>query len=141
MSFFCISCCFFLKNLRPPRSTRTDTLFPYTTLFRSLHLGSLDGAMRAILEHFPVGSIAEGDVFICNDPYLANGSHLPDINIVTPVFWDGALRFFAANIAHPSAVGGAVPGSFAGGLRPVRSDKRRVGKECCSTCRSWWSAG
>src|SRR3546814_4061939 len=23
---------------RPPRSTRTDTLFPYTTLFRSLHL-------------------------------------------------------------------------------------------------------
>src|SRR3546814_11654246 len=24
---------------RPPRSTRTDTLFPYTTLFRSLHLG------------------------------------------------------------------------------------------------------
>src|SRR3546814_1544355 len=29
-------CCFcFLRNRRPPRSTRTDTLFPYTTLFRS----------------------------------------------------------------------------------------------------------
>src|SRR3546814_6681160 len=27
----------FLMILRPPRSTRTDTLFPYTTLFRSLH--------------------------------------------------------------------------------------------------------
>src|SRR3546814_11705218 len=27
---------FFLMTLRPPRSTRTDTLFPYTTLFRSL---------------------------------------------------------------------------------------------------------
>src|SRR3546814_4477853 len=26
---------------RPPRSTRTDTLFPYTTLFRSLHGGQL----------------------------------------------------------------------------------------------------
>src|SRR3546814_4552063 len=26
---------FFLNTLRPPRSTRTDTLFPYTTLFRS----------------------------------------------------------------------------------------------------------
>src|SRR3546814_20848057 len=26
---------FFLMNRRPPRSTRTDTLFPYTTLFRS----------------------------------------------------------------------------------------------------------
>src|SRR3546814_10700547 len=31
-----ISCfCFFLMIRRPPRSTRTDTLFPYTTLFRS----------------------------------------------------------------------------------------------------------
>src|SRR3546814_20607425 len=33
---------FFLMIRRPPRSTRTDTLFPYTTLFRS---------MRAIAEH------------------------------------------------------------------------------------------
>src|SRR3546814_3145135 len=30
--------------LRPPRSTRTDTLFPYTTLFRSLIEGAADGA-------------------------------------------------------------------------------------------------
>src|SRR3546814_11494841 len=29
-------CVFFLMIRRPPRSTRTDTLFPYTTLFRSL---------------------------------------------------------------------------------------------------------
>src|SRR3546814_15162310 len=28
-------CFFFVMNRRPPRSTRTDTLFPYTTLFRS----------------------------------------------------------------------------------------------------------
>src|SRR3546814_20564322 len=30
-----IGCVFFLMKRRPPRSTRTDTLFPYTTLFRS----------------------------------------------------------------------------------------------------------
>src|SRR3546814_17112550 len=30
---------FFLMIRRPPRSTRTDTLFPYTTLFRSHHPG------------------------------------------------------------------------------------------------------
>src|SRR3546814_2848724 len=29
---------FFLRIRRPPRSTRTDTLFPYTTLFRSAHI-------------------------------------------------------------------------------------------------------
>src|SRR3546814_19357238 len=32
----CICICLFLIIRRPPRSTRTDTLFPYTTLFRSL---------------------------------------------------------------------------------------------------------
>src|SRR3546814_15826771 len=31
----CLLCFFFLMIRRPPRSTRTDTLFPYTTLFRS----------------------------------------------------------------------------------------------------------
>src|SRR3546814_19996771 len=31
--FLCV--CFFLMIRRPPRSTRTDTRFPYTTLFRS----------------------------------------------------------------------------------------------------------
>src|SRR3546814_1137193 len=32
---------FFLMIRRPPRSTRTDTLFPYTTLFRSLRLACM----------------------------------------------------------------------------------------------------
>src|SRR3546814_5956190 len=35
---------FFLRRRRPPRSTRTDTLFPYTTLFRS---GRGEGEARA----------------------------------------------------------------------------------------------
>src|SRR3546814_19736346 len=41
-SFFV--CFFFLMIRRPPRSTRTDTLFPYTTLFRSLGFGGRRGA-------------------------------------------------------------------------------------------------
>src|SRR3546814_7627575 len=35
MIFVCVLIFFFLMIRRPPRSTRTDTLFPYTTLFRS----------------------------------------------------------------------------------------------------------
>src|SRR3546814_12172257 len=35
-----IVCLFFLMIRRPPRSTRTDTLFPYTTLFRSAGAGA-----------------------------------------------------------------------------------------------------
>src|SRR3546814_8944299 len=39
--------CFFLMRRRPPRSTRTDTLFPYTTLFRSLLFAfGIDNAAR-----------------------------------------------------------------------------------------------
>src|SRR3546814_12435634 len=44
--FYVVSFCFFFLMIRrPPRSTRTDTLFPYTTLFRS-ELGPLLGADR-----------------------------------------------------------------------------------------------
>src|SRR3546814_11099908 len=46
-SFICLF--FFLMIRRPPRSTRTDTLFPYTTLFRSTTLGL--GAVSALLPH------------------------------------------------------------------------------------------
>src|SRR3546814_13473605 len=42
-----ISLVFFLMILRPPRSTRTDTLFPYTTLFRSLMKLRIDKASCA----------------------------------------------------------------------------------------------
>lgn len=91
-----------------------------------LHLGSLNGAVEAVLAHFPIEAIGDGDAFICNDPYLAAGSHLPDINIVTPVFWDGVLRFFAANIAHHSDVGGSVPGSIAGGLTTIFQEGIRI---------------
>src|SRR3546814_18149323 len=37
---------FFLKRRRPPRSTRTDTLFPYTALFRSVRLALGHGDAR-----------------------------------------------------------------------------------------------
>src|SRR3546814_19880954 len=40
----CILFFFFLIIRRPPRSTRTDTLFPYTTLFRSAHSGRICAA-------------------------------------------------------------------------------------------------
>src|SRR3546814_14274108 len=40
--------CCFLRIRRPPRSTRTDTLFPYTTLFRSFQPGEvLNGEVEA----------------------------------------------------------------------------------------------
>src|SRR3546814_9177543 len=48
---------FFLRIRRPPRSTRTDTLFPYPTLFRSVldELGTVAGDHQAGVEHALVG--------------------------------------------------------------------------------------
>jgi N-methylhydantoinase B len=90
-----------------------------------LHLGSLDGGMAALLSRVPLESIRDGDVFICNDPYLANGTHLPDITIITPIFHEGQIEFFAAN-GHHADVGGAVPGSIAGGSRSVFEEGIRL---------------
>src|SRR3546814_5471636 len=46
---------------RPPRSTRTDTLFPYTTLFRSVGLGS--GVLAVAWQGWKVGELPAGPSF------------------------------------------------------------------------------
>src|SRR3546814_11918325 len=55
-------CFFFLMVRRPPRSTRTDTLFPYTTLFRSHHAGphpAEKGLRRIAVAGEERGAVAE----------------------------------------------------------------------------------
>src|SRR5215831_8499545 len=51
-----------------------------------MHLESLGPAVQRILHEFPVQTMAEGDVYIMNDPY-DDGSHLPDI--VVPMRYQG----------------------------------------------------
>lgn len=77
-----------------------------------IHLGSLKGGVEAVLRDFPPEDIRPGDAFVCNDAYLAGGTHLPDISIITPVFCGGMLKFFTACLGHHADVGGAVPGSI-----------------------------
>src|SRR3546814_1514525 len=48
---------FFLMLRRPPRSTRTDTLFPYTTLFRSHRAARLIGVFEPVEEHMVIGGV------------------------------------------------------------------------------------
>src|SRR3546814_13751116 len=58
-------CVFFLMIRRPPRSTRTDTLFPYTTLFRS---APRRGFERHNVRKYEVGTaIAKNDLFFVTD--------------------------------------------------------------------------
>jgi len=65
-----------------------------------MHLGSLLGTVEEILRRYPASALHPGDMFIVNDPYAGGGTHLPDINLVAPVFAGERLFGFAANIAH-----------------------------------------
>jgi N-methylhydantoinase B len=91
-----------------------------------LHLGSLLGAVEAVRRDFPLAELADGDAYFCNDPYLASGTHMPDISVVTPVFIAGQPRFFTANIGHHSDVGGRVPGSIAADALSVFEEGIRI---------------
>ncbi len=91
-----------------------------------LHLGSLMGGVTAVLERYRIEEMRQGDTFICNDPFLARGTHLSDITLVTPVFFNGKVEFFTANIGHHSDVGGAVPGSIDGGARSIFAEGIRI---------------
>lgn len=71
-----------------------------------IHLGSMQGLMGEIASNLEAWDFQPGDAIIANDPFRGGGSHLPDITLVQPVFFDGELVAFASNIAHWSDVGG-----------------------------------
>ncbi len=81
------------------------------TAIAPLHLSSLIGTIESVMKRFPLSEMRADDAFIVNDPYSGGGSHLPDITIVAPVYSEGRIVAFVANIAHHSDVGGKVPGS------------------------------
>src|SRR3546814_13604531 len=97
---------------RPPRSTRTDTLFPYTTLFRS------PGNDRFLVpgNAYSINEKAWGGYGLAK--FGGDG-------------WRGNVGVRVIETKQTS------DGFIIGGTD--RSEERRVGKECVSTCRSRWS--
>ncbi|MCH7736520.1 MAG: hydantoinase B/oxoprolinase family protein [Chloroflexi bacterium] len=75
-----------------------------------VHVSALPVAGAAVRDYFG-DTVAEGDLFILNDPYFG-GSHLPDITIIRPVFHQGRMLFYAVNRAHHSDVGGGTHGGY-----------------------------
>ncbi len=75
------------------------------------HLGVLASTVRSILRRWPLAAMGPGDVFVMNDPY-DGGTHLPDITLLTPVFWEGQAIALAASMAHQQDLGGMAIGSL-----------------------------
>src|SRR3546814_14800700 len=98
---------------RPPRSTRPDTLFPYTTLFRSAFWQEYSNYQ---LNTFNGVNFEVTNIQACKDDL---GTGPTDNSAATGGCASDRLK----------------PGVVAKG----RSEERRVGKECVSTCRSRWS--
>lgn len=76
-----------------------------------IFIGAMQFTTQAVLNAIGRANIAEGDIYIVNDPY-SGGTHLMDVKLVKPIFWDGELHFFLCNTGHWLDVGGSVPGGF-----------------------------
>ncbi len=91
-----------------------------------MHLGSLIGLVEQVLKDFNKEDIHPGDMIIANDPYNGGGTHLPDIAVAAPVFWEDEIIAFVANIAHHNDVGGRVPGSNAADSKTIYEEGIRI---------------
>src|SRR3546814_17242446 len=128
---------------RPPRSTRTDTLFPYTTRFRSVR-DKPGGAVPPAMGDFYMGD-AWPELLPMPLALLA----------VLALLWLWFKRTPVGTALY--AVGSDADSARAAGVRVdavrflayvlagalyglARSAERRVGKECVRTCRSRWLA-
>ena len=89
------------------------------------HLASMGGLIQHVIDEYGE-NIFEGDIFIANDPHVAGGTHLPDINMAMPIFSKKQLMGFVANIVHHADVGGAAVGSMSGGLNEIYKEGLRI---------------
>src|SRR3546814_13197721 len=112
---------------RPPRSTRTDTLFPSTTLFRSTFLGRNAAAVIGALDEVT-------DVQILQSPsVLVRNNAEATFNV--------GSKIPISSVSFDPGVGGSgtynnVQYMETGTI--LRSEERRVGKEGVSTGRTGW---
>src|SRR3546814_18694193 len=114
---------FFLIRRRPPRSTRTDTLFPYTTLFRSARLSA--GTRRLPRRLRP-----------CPD------ARRPGVRRLYAGLWRGRPAQPEVRRAETAPASLLVYRRIRPdprGRGPAhRSEERRVGNGCVSPCRTRW---
>ncbi|MBM3504605.1 MAG: hydantoinase B/oxoprolinase family protein [Alphaproteobacteria bacterium] len=90
------------------------------------NVSSASGAAHVdpILLNYKIEEVEEGDVFIWNDPFKSAGglTHLPDLCITQPVWWNGRLVAYAQAFGHVSDVGGLVPGSVMIGATDIHQE-------------------
>jgi N-methylhydantoinase B len=101
-----------------------------------IHLVTLVPCVAAIIETFPVDTMAEDDIYVLNDPYCG-GTHLPDFAVVMPVIWEGAVIALSCTMTHHQDVGGMAPGSVPTNATEIFQEGIRVPPTCLRRSDTW----
>ncbi|WP_171101829.1 hydantoinase B/oxoprolinase family protein [Ruegeria sp. HKCCD7255] len=88
-------------------------------------IGVLDKSVKAILASAKE-PVEDGDVFILNDPNFGGVTHLNDIVLAEPVFFQGKRVAWVASIAHWGDIGGKTPGSMAVDVTEIIAEGLRL---------------
>jgi N-methylhydantoinase B len=88
-------------------------------------VGVLDKAVKRVIE-LNGGDIEPGDIFATNDPFFGGVTHLNDVVLAMPVFANGELIAWTANIAHWNDVGGMIPGSISNEAKEIFQEGLRL---------------
>lgn len=92
-------------------------------LYNTMLVGAVDLAIYWTLRHRALNpGITEGDMFLCNDPWVGGGLHQSDVMVYQPVFHDGKLFAWTSAICHEPDLGGSGLGSFDPSAKDVFSE-------------------
>lgn len=77
-----------------------------------IFVGVMALGVKAVIEKAAVdGDLTDGDIYVFNDAHIG-GTHLSDMRLVRPYYYQGELFCFLASVGHWHDVGGAVPGNY-----------------------------
>ena len=69
------------------------------------HVNSMAESVKHFIDHFPLNTMNEGDIFITNDPWMGTG-HLNDFVLTTPCFKDNKIVGLFSCTSHLTDIGG-----------------------------------
>jgi N-methylhydantoinase B len=92
-------------------------------LYNTMLVGAVDLAIYWTLANRAVNpGIAEGDMFLCNDPWVGGGLHQNDVIVYQPIFHEGKLFAWTSALCHEPDLGGVGLGSFSPAAQDVFSE-------------------
>ena len=88
-------------------------------LYNTMLVGAVDLAIYWVLKN---RQVCEGDMFLCNDPWVGGGLHQNDVVVFQPVFHEGKLFAWTSAVCHEMDLGGVGHGSFSPAAQDVFSE-------------------